>query len=152
MAGRVRRIRTPAVTPSASANAAYPIGVMPKIPKRLGEKRSGFARPTGVHHQVTIRLSRPWTATVASPTTASLAVSHWSRGVALRPSQPERSRLQLSGDKGSTPEHVKEQGQNEGQRLNDYPQKLVVAIKGRQRSRAITAVGRAVRHRRVVDV
>ena len=30
IAGRVRRIRSPAVTPRANANAAYPAGAMPE--------------------------------------------------------------------------------------------------------------------------
>ena len=36
MAGMVRRISSPAVTPSAKANAAYPIGTMPWAPNRGG--------------------------------------------------------------------------------------------------------------------
>jgi len=40
MAGRVRRMRSPAVTPKANANAAYPTGAMPLSLKMPGSIRA----------------------------------------------------------------------------------------------------------------
>src|SRR6266542_2467478 len=73
MAGSVRRVTRPAVTPSAKANSAYPTGTMSRWSN--GPYTAAAARSSGAAHHVTSALSSPVTATVAVPATASLTAS-----------------------------------------------------------------------------
>ncbi|WP_254715024.1 hypothetical protein [Actinomadura sp. NAK00032] len=69
---------TPAVTPSAKAKAAYPIGTMPCAPNASGAirgKLSVTAWSRGTAHQSTARTASPEAAIAASPTRPSLTAS-----------------------------------------------------------------------------
>ncbi len=106
MAAIVRRISRPAVTPSAKAKAAYPIGAIPVVPNNGGVNRlmlSEFwlawpaARYSGLAHQPTMRLSSPAAAIEASPTRPSFTAIQRRRVMRLVPGQPERAGLELAG-------------------------------------------------------
>ncbi|WP_348638608.1 hypothetical protein [Actinomadura madurae] len=82
MAGRVRRVRTPTVTPSAKAKAACPIGTMPCTLKFSGStraNRSATALSSGSDHQFAARAVSPAAAMAARPTTPSFTASQRDR-------------------------------------------------------------------------
>ena len=87
MAGTVRRMMRPISTPRVNANAAYPMGVMPRAPNSAGKKRlskpptdpSQAAWSMGLAHQPRARLSSPASAMLVSPSTPSLTASQRSR-------------------------------------------------------------------------
>jgi len=98
MAGRVRRLRSPAVTPKANANAAYPTGAMPLSLKMPGSSRVPIcAAAIGLLHQVTMRLSSPATAMLAAPATASLTAS---QRVRVTPWVHARRNVPVSNSRG----------------------------------------------------
>ncbi len=68
MAGNVRRRSSPAVTPRAKANAAYPPGTKPCTAKLPAPNRSCFRSSSGLSHHVAMRLSNPARRKLATPT------------------------------------------------------------------------------------
>ena len=86
IAGTVRRRTIPAVTPTANANAAWPIGAMPRASNIQGEIRESPKNPfapcplsiavwIGPDHQVITRLSSPTAAIAARPVSPTFVAS-----------------------------------------------------------------------------
>ena len=106
IAGTVRRNSTPAVAPSAKANAAYPIGATPWKPKFARPKRFWFAASIGLAHQSTIQVSSPPIAMAAMPTSPSFTASQRCRvtlWVQARRKVPVSSSRAMSGAPKKSP-------------------------------------------------
>ena len=88
---------------------------------------------------------------LANPTTPSFTASQRSAGDALRPGQPDGTRLELTGDERCSPEHPDDAGYDHDDGVEQYLQGAVVLEEGGRRRRAV-AVCRTGGDGRVVQV
>ena len=131
MAGWMRRMSTPAVTPSAKAKRAYPIGVMPRSLKMTASKRFRLALSTGPrppgHHEA----EEPGDYHARNTHEAELDRQPAGAGDALGPGQAEGAGLELAGDKRRPPEDADEGGDGQKTRLSACSRKLTMGRRGR---------------------